>query len=162
MNESDTGIIKMLVIDVDGTLTDGKIYMGRKGEIFKVFDIKDGYAIHELLPKYNIMPVIITGRNSSIVENRAKEMGITHIYQGVKDKIRLLRELVQKTNISMFNVAYIGDDINDLECMKNCGFKGCPADAAPEIKAIADFISNKNGGEGAVREFVEKIIKNKF
>jgi len=88
--------IKMLVMDVDGTLTDGKIYMGQDGEIFKVFNVKDGYAIHELLPKYNIVPVIITGRISRIVENRAKEIGIKHIYQSVEDKIGLLKKLVQE------------------------------------------------------------------
>jgi 3-deoxy-D-manno-octulosonate 8-phosphate phosphatase (KDO 8-P phosphatase) len=159
MVESDICTIKMLVMDVDGTLTDGKIYMGQDGEILKVFNVKDGYAIHEILPKYNIIPVIITGRTSRIVENRAKEIGITHIYQGIEDKTGLLRKLVQEINISMSDVAYIGDDINDLECMKICGLKGCPADAVPEIKTIADFISKKNGGEGAVREFVEKIVK---
>jgi len=149
----------MLVIDVDGTLTDGKIYMGQDGEIFKVFNIKDGYAIHELLPKYNIIPVVITGRISRIVENRARELGIKHIYQGVEDKIEQLRKLVSEINISLANVAYIGDDINDLDCMKNCGFKGCPADAEPKIKKIANFISKKKGGEGAVREFIETIIR---
>jgi 3-deoxy-D-manno-octulosonate 8-phosphate phosphatase (KDO 8-P phosphatase) len=148
-----------MVMDVDGTLTDGKIYMGQEGEIFKAFNVRDGYAIHELLPKYNIIPVIITGRISRIVENRAKEIGITHIFQGIDDKLEQLRKLVQEKNISLANVAYIGDDINDLECMKTCGLKGCPADAAPEIKNIADFISKKNGGEGAVREFIENIIK---
>ena len=148
-------------MDVDGTLTDGKIYMGEKGEVFKVFDSKDGYAIHDMLPKYGILPVIITGRKSNIVENRARELGITYIYQGVEDKLSLLKEIVQEKELTMVNVAYIGDDISDLDCMKCCRIKGCPADATPEIKSIANFISSKNGGNGAVREFIEAIIKKR-
>ena len=155
-NLKDT--IQLLVMDVDGTLTDGKIYMGENGELIKVFNVKDGFAIHDLLPMHNILPVIITGRISRIVENRAKELGVLNIYQGINDKLGLLKKITQDKNISMKNIAYIGDDINDLECMKLCGIKGCPADAAVEIKAISDFVSNKNGGDGAVREFIETII----
>jgi len=158
MMESNLDTIKMLAMDVDGTLTDGRIYMGQDGELFKVFNAKDGYAINELLPKYNILPVIITGRFSRIVENRASELGITHIYQGIKDKSELLEKIAKENNLSMSNVAFIGDDDNDLECMKKCGIKGCPADAVQEIKAVADFISGKNGGDGAVREFIDFII----
>ena len=153
--------IQILVMDVDGTLTDGKIYIGEHGEVFKAFNIKDGYAIHDILPKYNILPVIITGRISRIVENRAKELGITYIYQGINDKLSVLVDILHERNLSMSNVAFIGDDINDLECMKNCGIKGCPADAVLEIKAVADFISSKNGGDGAVREFIEIIIDSR-
>jgi 3-deoxy-D-manno-octulosonate 8-phosphate phosphatase (KDO 8-P phosphatase) len=154
--------IKMLIMDVDGTITDGKIYMGEHGEILKAFNIKDGYAIREILPKYNIIPVIITSRMSKIVENRALELCISHIYQGVIDKKILLKEIIEQENISMSNVAYIGDDINDLECMMSCGLRGCPADAVSEIKEIADFISKKNGGDGAVREFIEIIVNSQL
>jgi len=153
--------IKMLVMDVDGTITDGKIYMGEHGEIMKAFNVKDGYAIREILPNYNILPVLITGRMSKIVENRALELGITHFFQGIADKQCLLKYIVEKENMLMSNVAFIGDDINDLECMMNCGLVGCPADAVHEVKKIADFICKKNGGEGAVREFIEAIIKGK-
>jgi 3-deoxy-D-manno-octulosonate 8-phosphate phosphatase (KDO 8-P phosphatase) len=156
--ESNTNKIKLLVMDVDGTLTDGKIYMGQDGEIFKAFNVKDGYAIHNILPEHDILPAIITGRISQIVENRAKELGITLVYQGIKDKLALLKEITREKNIPMYSVAFIGDDINDLECMKNCGMKACPADAVPEIKAIADFVCAKNGGDGAVREFIESIV----
>jgi 3-deoxy-D-manno-octulosonate 8-phosphate phosphatase (KDO 8-P phosphatase) len=151
--------VKILVMDVDGTLTDGKIYIGENGEVFKAFNIKDGLAIREILTKNNILPVIITGRVSKIVENRAAELGVIDIYQGVSNKLELLGKLIDEKKISFSNTAFIGDDINDLECMKCCGFKGCPADAAPEIKNIADFVSAKNGGDGAVREFIEVIIK---
>ena len=106
--------IKLLVMDVDGTLTDGKINMGPNGELFKAFDIKDGYAINEMLPAHGIVPAIITGRISSIVENRARELHIDELYQGKHDKLDTLRELMQKYACSRENVAYIGDDILDI------------------------------------------------
>lgn len=150
--------IKVLAMDVDGTLTDGKINIGRDGEIFKSFDVKDGYAIKHLLPKFDILPVIITGRISKITENRAKELGIENIYQNVKNKQEILHDLCKKYKIGLRNVAYIGDDLNDLEIMQMVAVAGCPVNAVKEIRAIAHFISNKNGGDGAVGDFIEWII----
>lgn len=151
-------MIKYLVMDVDGTLTDGKIYMGNDGETMKAFSIKDGCGIHDILLLSDIIPVIITGRTSKIVENRCKEIGIKEIYQGVGNKIEKLNTITS----DLSTVAYIGDDINDLSCMKpikEAGGKiGCPADACKEVKKLADFISTKNGGDGAVREFIEWLI----
>ena len=151
-------MIKLLVMDVDGTLTNGKIYMGNEGELFKVFDIKDGCGIHDILIPAGITPVIITGRSSRILGNRCKELGIEYLYQGVRNKIEKL--LTITTDLS--TVAYIGDDINDLSAMnpiKEAGGKiGCPADAVEKVKDIADFISSKNGGDGAVREFIEWLV----
>jgi 3-deoxy-D-manno-octulosonate 8-phosphate phosphatase (KDO 8-P phosphatase) len=151
--------IKVLVIDVDGTLTDGKVYLSANGEIMKVFDIKDGYAIKEILPQYGILPVIITGRQSAILEYRCKELGISHLYQGVDKKRNQLDMLLMSLGLSAAETAYIGDDINDYECMVQCSIKGCPTDAVPEIKAITDFIATKKGGDGAVREFIEWLIR---
>lgn len=155
--------IKLLVMDVDGTLTDGKIYMGNDGELFKAFNIKDGCGIHDLLQLHNIKPVIITGRKSLIVEKRCKELGISDIFQGVKDKETKLLSFLEATNFTIDSVAYIGDDINDIKCMqlikKGNGLIGCPKDAVETVTQIADFISEKNGGEGAVREFIEWLIK---
>lgn len=154
--------IKYLVMDVDGTLTDGKIYMGVNGEIMKAFDAKDGYGIHDLLPAAGIIPIIITGRSSKILENRCKELEIKFIYQGVKDKIAKLNEILSDQGGQYCNVAYIGDDLNDLNCMQvvkeNGGFIGCPSDAALKVKEISDFVSTKEGGNGAVREFIESIL----
>lgn len=150
--------IKVLAMDVDGTLTDGKINIDRYGEIFKSFDVKDGYAIKHLLPKFDILPVIITGRISEITENRAKELGIKYLYQNIKNKQEILHYLCKKHKIELQNIAYIGDDLNDLEIMQNVALAGCPADAVKEIRSIAHFISNKNGGNGAVRDFIEWII----
>ena len=152
-------MIKYLVMDVDGTLTDGKIYMGNDCEMMKAFDIKDGCGIHDILIPAGITPVIITGRSSKILENRCKELGITNLHQGIRNKVEKL--LTITTDLS--TVAYIGDDINDLSCMEPIkeagGLVGCPADAVQKVKNIADFISTRNGGNGAVREFIEWLLK---
>lgn len=154
--------VKLLVMDIDGTLTDGKIYMGEHGEIFKAFSIKDGYGIHDILLHSSIVPVIITGRQSKIVENRCKELGINEVYQGVKDKEKKLLQIVEKHGLSLQEVAYIGDDLNDISCMKavklSGGFVGCPSDAITKVKEIADYIAKTEGGNGAVREIIDYII----
>jgi len=152
-------MIKFLVMDVDGTLTDGKIYMGQNGEMMKAFNIKDGYGIHDILIPAGISPVIITGRKSDIVLNRCSELGIEQVSQAVSDKAAELRRITK----CLAEVAYVGDDLNDMSCMQAVkeagGLIGCPADAAEEVRAIADFVATKNGGEGAVREFIEWIVK---
>ena len=155
--------VKFLIMDVDGTLTDGKIYMGANGELMKAFNIKDGAGIHDILIPHGIMPVIITGRESDIVRFRCKELGIEHVFQGVSEKAAKMLEFLQDHKSSLDNAAYIGDDINDLACMKMVkqagGLAGCPSDAINSIKEISDFISTKFGGNGAVREFIEYIIE---
>ena len=154
------GAIKLFVMDVDGTLTDGRINMGPDGELFKSFNIKDGYAVNEMLPAHGIVPAIITGRTSQIVANRAREMHVSELHQGKHDKLDTLRALMQKYQCERENVAYIGDDILDIVCMRECGLVGCPADACPEVKELAQFVSSLKGGEGAVREFVEYVIRH--
>lgn len=145
-------------MDVDGTLTDGKIYMSDLGECCKAFHVKDGYGIREILSSNHMIPVIITGRESQIVENRCRELGISEIYQGVYDKLYVLK----KVTANLKEVAYIGDDLNDLSCMKAVkkagGMVGCPADAVKEVSKVADFTTKHNGGDGAVREFIEWLI----
>jgi ribulose-phosphate 3-epimerase len=150
--------IRFFVTDVDGTLTDGKIYMGENGEAMKAFDIKDGYAIHELLPQNGITPVIITGRQSLIVEKRARELGVELVFQGVKDKLPLLQKFAADNALTPDEIAYIGDDANDVDCIKFCGIGACPADAVSLVKENADFISANPSGSGAVRDFAEWII----
>ena len=150
--------IKVLVMDVDGTLTDGRVYIGESGEAMKAFNIKDGYGIANILPQNDIVPVIITGRKSNIVFNRAKELNIRHVYQGVSDKVQKLHELCSLLNCEMNQIAYIGDDLNDLPSMRIVGVCGCPNDAAKEVKEIADFVSIYCGGNGAVREFIEWLV----
>ena len=162
-------MIRFFVMDVDGTLTDGKIYMGQSGEMMKAFDVKDGYAIAHILPDNDIIPVVITARKSNIVEYRCCDLGIKQCHQGRADKLCCLKEIIaeyslqDKKEYSLANVAYIGDDLMDLECMravrKEGGAVGCPNDAAKEVAQCAIYVCKKNGGDGAVREFIEWIVK---
>ncbi len=158
--------IKIIVMDIDGTLTDGKIYMGVDGEVMKAFDIKDGHAIYRFRD-YGIIPAVITGRSSKIVENRCKELKIEHLYQGVANKLEKLDELLRLLGekdgsvYTLENVAYAGDDLIDLECMKRCGIAICPSDAVEEVKEISHFVSTKEGGRGVVREFFDLVKKMK-
>ena len=148
-------MINYLVMDVDGTLTDGKIYMGNNGELCKAFNIKDGCGIHDILLPTGIIPVIISGRKSDIVLNRCREIGIMEVYQGVSNKIDKLKEVVKDIS----RVAYIGDDINCLELLSNVGLPACPSDAMGLIKEIDSiWILNSKGGDGAVREFAETLL----
>lgn len=150
--------IKMLVMDVDGTLTDGKIYYGNNGEIFKAFDVRDGYRLIKC-EDYGIITAIITGKSSEIVAGRAKDLKIKEVYQGISNKIEILTMLIEKYSLSSSQVAYIGDDVNDLECMAYCGFSACPADALDEVKTQVDYVCKNIGGHGAVRELIDMIIR---
>lgn len=154
--------IKALVMDVDGTLTDGSIYIGDAGEIMKRFHVRDGYAIRHILPVYDIIPMIITGRESEIVRKRCAELGIVHLVQGSQEKKMDLLKLLQAEKISLEETAFIGDDLNDLECMQIVGLRACPADAVKRIKEEVHFIAEKPGGQGAVREFIDWMIENNF
>lgn len=149
--------IKVLVMDVDGTLTDGHIYIGAEGEAMKAFHVQDGYGIAQMLPQLGITPVIITGRSSRIVEKRAGELKITSLHQGISDKLSKLKEVASELGADAEEIAYIGDDLNDLDCIRYCGFTGCPADAVPEVLDSVDYICKKDGGRGAVREFIDVI-----
>lgn len=144
-------------MDVDGTLTDGKIYMSANGELMKAFNIKDGYAIARLRD-YGIEPVIITGRSSEIVRQRCKELKIEELYQGIENKSYKLREICQEYQIELSQVAYIGDDLNDLPCMNICGISSCPSDAMKQVKDKVNYICEAKGGDGAVREFIDFLL----
>lgn len=148
-------------MDIDGTLTDGKINIAETGELFKSFNIKDGYGISHILKAANIEPIVITGRESVIVERRCKELGINTIIQGRLDKHKILVDLISQSEFD--RCAYIGDDVPDMECMRIIkeagGVIGCPYDAISEIKELVDYICENKAGEGAVREFIDYIIK---
>lgn len=150
--------IKMLIMDVDGTLTDGKVYYGESGEEMKAFHIKDGLGIVKI-QKYGVVPVIITGRKSAIVERRARELSVKEVYQGVVDKVGAADRVFEKYGIEADEAAYIGDDENDLAVMSRCGIVGCPQDAAEAVKDISTYVAKSKGGEGAVREFIEWLLK---
>jgi len=151
-------MIKLVLLDVDGTLTDGGIYRGNNGEELKRFNVKDGYAIVNA-QKLGIEFGIITGRKSELVEIRSNELKIKYLYQGISEKTVILEEIMQKTGLKKEEIAYMGDDLNDILIMKQAGLTGAPKDAADEVIQIVDFVSGKNGGSGAVREFVEYILK---
>ena len=152
-------MIKLIVMDVDGTLTNGKLYIDNENNALKAFNVKDGFAIAQWV-KYGGVAAIITGKTSDIVKRRAEELGIQELAQGVGNKVVELNKLVEKYNFSLEEVAYIGDDINDLGVMSIVGFSACPNDAVKEVIERVDFVSAKNGGAGAVREIFEKIMKH--
>ncbi len=154
-------MIKLAAFDVDGVLTDGSITYDDNGIEYKTFNAKDGHGI-VMLNKAGIITAIITARNSGTVERRAQDLKITELHQGVKNKIEKLEELLAKYNLSFDEVAYIGDDIPDICILDKVKFSACPADAVDEVKKTVSWISSKNGGRGAVREFCDYILeKNK-
>ena len=155
--------IKLFLSDVDGTLTDAGMYYGENGEEFKKFNTHDGKGF-ELLRKAGIKTGIITSENTKIVANRAKKLKVDFLYQGLehKGKLDVAKEICKELNISLDEVAYIGDDINCKELLSSVGIAACPLNALEEIKNIPNIIKlSKSGGDGAVREIIEMIIKIK-
>jgi YrbI family 3-deoxy-D-manno-octulosonate 8-phosphate phosphatase len=149
--------IKLLVMDVDGTLTNAKVFYSSKGEELKEFSIRDGMGI-ELLKNAGIKTAIITTENSQIVTSRASKLKIENIILGSRNKKKDLIDLTEKLKLSMENVAYIGDDVNDIHAMEISGIAACPVDAVFSVKKNAGYVCKKGGGNGAVREFIEKIL----
>ena len=147
--------------DNDGTLTDGFTYYSANGEELKRYNHKDGRGIY-LLKKQGIKFGIITGENSLIVSERAKKINADYCYLGVQNKLQILNELLQLENIRKEEVAYIGDDTNDLEIIKEVGFSFAPSDAHTEVLTNVDFVCKSIGGHGAVREAIDYLILNNF
>jgi len=133
------------------------MYYSEKGEVMKKFDTRDGMGI-ELLRKNGIIPVIITKEKSKIVLKRAEKLKIKDVYIGIENKVDVVKELVKKHNLGFEEVAYIGDDINDLELLKKVGFSSAPNDAMEKVKRVVDYVSTRRGGDGAVREVIEFIL----
>ena len=152
-------MIELIVLDVDGTLTDGKIIYTSNGDEIKNFDVKDGLAIASWTKKFNKKAAIITGRKSKLVEKRANELGITHLFQGIDNKDEILENILKEENLTWDQVACIGDDLNDYKMLRKAGISFCVNDAVDDIKAISDVVCTKAGGYGAVREMVEYICK---
>ncbi len=150
--------IEIIVLDVDGTMTDGKITYTQNGDEIKSFCVKDGLAISSWI-RLGKSVAIITGRKSKIVERRAKELGIKYFYQGVHNKKEILEELLDRLNLTMDRVASIGDDLNDFNLLKASKISFVPNNASSYVKEIASVILSKNGGDGAVREMIEYLIK---
>jgi 3-deoxy-D-manno-octulosonate 8-phosphate phosphatase (KDO 8-P phosphatase) len=150
--------LKLVVFDVDGCMTNGAISYDSNGNEIKTFNVKDGLGI-VTLHKMGIKTAIITGRDSSIVTNRVKELGITYLYQGVKKKIEKLDEILEKEGFKYSETAYIGDDINDVPILRVAGYSFAPKDALPYAKDAAKIVLSKCGGDGAVREMIEILLK---
>ncbi|MBI5675796.1 MAG: HAD-IIIA family hydrolase [Nitrospirae bacterium] len=151
--------IKLLILDVDGVMTDGSIILDNEGNEFKSFHVRDGHGI-KMIGKAGIKTGLITGRRSKVVDIRAKELGITDVFQKVYKKSEVYKKILKKYNYKDENVAFMGDDIVDIELLKRAGLSAVPADADEEAKKHADMVMNTDGGRGAVREFTDLILKS--
>ncbi|WP_413699820.1 3-deoxy-manno-octulosonate-8-phosphatase KdsC [Psychromonas sp. KJ10-10] len=150
--------IRLLICDVDGVFSDGRIYLGNRGEELKAFHTKDGFGMKAIM-QAGIEIAIITGRQSNIVENRMKALGVTYIKQGIEDKLSVYHQLLKELNLSSEQVAYIGDDVVDLPVMQNCGLGIAVNDAHPLVLKGADLITYTRGGFGAVREICDLFLQ---
>mgnify|MGYP000212133578 CR=1 FL=1 len=150
--------IILVVMDVDGVLTDGRIILGSDGQEFKCFNVKDGHGI-VLLHRAGIKTALITGRQSEAVEKRARELKIPLVFQNSKNKLETYQELKAATHAQDHQIAYIGDDLVDIPIMKRAGVAVAVADAHPQVKEVAHLVTEAPGGKGAVREFIELLLK---
>ena len=149
--------IRLLILDVDGVLSDGLIFMGNNGEELKAFNVRDGYGIRCAITS-GIEVAIITGRKAKLVEDRCETLGITHLYQGQSDKMVAFRDLLAKLAIAPENVAYVGDDLIDWPVMAEVGLSIAVADAHPLLIPRGDYVTRINGGRGAVREVCDLLL----
>jgi 3-deoxy-D-manno-octulosonate 8-phosphate phosphatase (KDO 8-P phosphatase) len=150
-------LIKLIVLDVDGCLTDGRIIYSSDGSETKNFNVKDGLAISSWIRMGNHV-AIITGRNSKIVETRANELGVKYLFQAVKDKEKVLKELIDSLKLKYYEVGAIGDDLNDFKMLSKVGRSFTPKDGVKEIREIVDTVLTCNGGDGAVREMIDILV----
>ncbi|RIJ36652.1 KdsC family phosphatase [Pontibacter oryzae] len=158
ITQKDLTRIKTFIFDVDGVLTDGRLYCFADGEQVRAFNIKDGFAIkHAISQGYRV--AIISGKNEPGVRKRLEQLGIEDIFLGIEDKVDTLEDYIYMQGVHPATVAYMGDDMPDFEVMQRCGLRACPADAADDIQEISMFKASKKGGEGAVRELIEQIMK---
>lgn len=150
--------ISCFVFDVDGVFTNNQLIATESGDLLRSFNAKDGFALKTAIEKH-FQVCIITGGTSAAVHKRFDLLGVQHNYYRVSNKLKVLREFLNKENISADNVLYIGDDIPDYEAMSICGVKCCPNDAVPEIQSLADYVCVQKGGDACVREVIEMVLK---
>ncbi len=150
--------IKMLILDVDGVMTDGRIIMDDSGREIKNFHVRDGHGL-KILQRYGVKVAILTGRKSKVVEHRAKDLEIKYVYQKVYNKKEVFGEILKKQKLSANEVAFIGDDIVDVPVLKSVGFSVAVADAIDVVKKSVHYVTENQGGNGAVREICEMILK---
>jgi YrbI family 3-deoxy-D-manno-octulosonate 8-phosphate phosphatase len=150
--------IRLFATDVDGVLTDAGMYYSESGEELKKFNTRDGMGI-KLLQKAGLITAFVTQERTKLVARRGEKLMIPEVHQGVMDKLSVVREMAERHGLSMDQVAYMGDDINDLSTLQAVGFSATPADGLPQVLAAVDYVCTKKGGEGAVREIVEMILQ---
>ena len=151
--------VRCIVFDVDGVLTDGRIVLGRGGEEWKSFNVRDGLRM-AMARKQGLVLAFLTGRESEAVSRRAAELSVDHVLQGVKDKAEAMKALLRQAGLGPEGIAYLGDDIPDMPAMREAGFSGAVSDAAPEVLQVSDWTSVKPGGKGAAGDFIEFILRS--
>jgi 3-deoxy-D-manno-octulosonate 8-phosphate phosphatase (KDO 8-P phosphatase) len=156
-HSTDPAGIALLVLDVDGVLTDGRLYFGPRGEVLKVFDVKDGYGIRKLMDA-GVQVAIISGRRSAAVARRARELGIRHVFQGSGDKLPVFERLRKRLRLDASQCACVGDDVPDVPIMRAVGLAFAVADAHPAALQAADMATPNAGGRGAVRDICDLLI----
>lgn len=149
--------IKLIIFDVDGVLTDGGIIYDNAGQEYKRFNVKDGQII-KYLRKFNLLTGVITGRDSQVVKNRCEELKIDFHYHGIENKVEVFKKVMEELGLSRHEVAYVGDDINDLPILVNCGLSATPADGHQAVKSHVDFITKVEGGKGVLRELADLVL----
>lgn len=150
--------VRLLILDVDGVMTDGKIIIDDAGNEAKHFNVRDGHGI-KMIMRHGIDVVLLTGRRSKVVEHRAKDLGISEVHQGAHDKLGIFEAILRSKSLRYENIAFVGDDIVDVPVLKRAGFSVAVADAAEHVKKCVDYITHNSGGAGAVREVCEMILK---
>jgi YrbI family 3-deoxy-D-manno-octulosonate 8-phosphate phosphatase len=153
--------IKLLLSDIDGVWTDTGVYYAENGELLKRFSIRDGMGVERLREYTGVETGIVTGENSGAVIRRAEKLRITEVHLNAKDKLAVLRRITARLQLAPEEIAFIGDDTNDLEVLRAVGLSACPADAVAEVKRAVDFVCESRGGHGAFRDFAELIIHSK-
>lgn len=150
--------VKCFIFDVDGVLTNGALIITSEGEFLRTMNIKDGYAIQLAVKKgYHI--AVISGGHSNGVPIRMSRLGVTHVFMGVDDKMKKFEELKKELHLSDEQILYMGDDVPDIKVMQCCGVTACPNDAIPDVKRICLFVSERNGGQGCVRDIIEQTMR---
>ncbi|UKN02210.1 HAD-IIIA family hydrolase [Paracrocinitomix mangrovi] len=158
LHQFDDHNIKMLILDVDGTMTDGGMYFTENGDQIKRYNAKDGIAIKALVKKGTKVGIISHGKKFQVIKDRADLLGIEHVYVGSESKLEILNGWLKNLDIKLEEVAYVGDDINDMDIIEAVGLTACPADAVSEVKRKVDIILQKNGGHGCIRELYDEWL----
>ena len=156
--EARARAVRLAIFDIDGVMTDGTLYIGGQGEVYKAFNILDGHGV-KMLQAAGVATAILSGRSSDAVVRRASELSIMHVVQGASDKLAAFDALSARLGVPPAECAFVGDDLPDLPVMKNCGFAVAVANAVDEVKASAHYVTRASGGRGAVREFCELVLR---